>query len=104
MHRQLHPSVIGKIDLLDSSKDVGQSGMISPWAEVAPIYDINEADLQKYTNIRYDLYCFIRDEFPEPDLTFNVKSEKEYNRLLDKLVMSSYMRLDYGHHNSEETK
>lgn len=96
MHRQLHPSVIGKIDLLDSSKDVGQTGMISPWADVSTIYDINEADLSKYTNIRYDLFDFIRNEFPEPDLVFHVNSEKEYNQVLDKLLMSVRMRLDYG--------
>jgi hypothetical protein len=96
MHRQLHPSVIGKIDLLDSSKDVGQTGMISPWADVSTIYDINEADLNKYKNIRYDLFDFIRKEFPEPDLIFHVNSEKEYNQVLDKLLMSVRMRLEYG--------
>lgn len=94
-HRQLHPSVIGKIDLLDSSKDVGQTGMISPWAEIPTIYDINREDLNKYRNIRYDLFDFIRHEFPEPDLVFHVNSEQEYNNVLDRLLMSTYMKLDY---------
>ena len=101
-HRQLHPSVIGKIDLLDSSKDVGQTGMISPWSDVSTIYDINKADLSKYKNIRYDLFDFIRHEFPEPDLVFHVNSEKEYNDVLDRLLMSTYMKLNYGPVNPSE--
>ena len=48
VHRQLHPSMIGLVDLLDYSKDVGQSGMISPWADISTISDV---DTNKYPNI-----------------------------------------------------
>ena len=57
-HRQMHPSMIGVIDNLDSSKDVGQSGMISPWADISTL---SEADVNKYTNMKYDLFDFIRN-------------------------------------------
>ena len=99
MHRQLHPSVIGKIDLLDSSKDVGQSGMISPWADISTTYTISDADIEKYPNIKYELFKFITEHFPNPDIIFNAHNLKEYNQILDKLVMFSYMNMDYGHHN-----
>lgn len=89
--RQLHPSMIGNVDLLDYSKDVGQSGMISPWADIATI---NNVDINKYPNIKYDLFDFIRHEFPS-DLTFNANNIVEYNRILDKLVMSAYINIDY---------
>ena len=95
MHRQLHPSVIGQIDLLDSSKDVGQSGMISPWSENSTVYQISDEDRTKYPNIKYDLYKFICDEFPNPAIRFNVNSLEEYTRLLDHLVRFSYIDLDY---------
>ena len=95
MHRQLHPSVIGQIDLLDSSKDVGQSGMISPWSETSTVYQISDEDRTKYPNIKYDLYKFICDEFPNPAIRFNVNSLEEYTRLLDHLVRFSYIDLDY---------
>ena len=95
MHRQLHPSVIGQIDLLDSSKDVGQSGMISPWSETSTVYQISDEDRTKYPNIKYDLYKFICDEFPNPAIRFNVISLEEYTRLLDHLVRFSYIDLDY---------
>lgn len=95
MHRQLHPSVIGQIDLLDSSKDVGQSGMISPWSETSTVYQISDEDRTKYPNIKYDLYKFICDEFPNPAIRFNVNSLEEYTQLLDHLVRFAYIDLDY---------
>lgn len=95
MHRQLHPSVIGQIDLLDSSKDVGQSGMISPWSETSTVYQISDEDRTKYPNIKYDLYKFICDEFPNPAIRFNVNSLEEYTQLLDHLVRFAYINLDY---------
>lgn len=90
-HRQLHPSQIGKIDLIESSKDVGQSGMISPWADIG---SMNTADVNKYPNIKFDLYEFIQHEFGS-DLTFNASNIVEYNKILDKLVMVSYINVDY---------
>lgn len=92
VHRQLHPSMIGVVDLLDYSKDVGQSGMISPWADISTISDV---DINKYPNIKFDLFKFIQEEFPNPVIRFNCDSVEEYNRLLDRLVWSTYMKLDY---------
>lgn len=91
-HRQLHPSAIGKIDLLDSSKDVGQSGMISPWGQWS---SVRESNVNKYPNVKFDLYNFIVNNFPNPTLRFDAKDIVEYNRILDRLVMSAYINLDY---------
>lgn len=92
IHRQLHPSMIGVIDLLDYSKDVGQSGMISPWADISTLSEVNT---NKYPNIKYDLFDFIQKEFPNPAIRFNCNNIEEYNRLLDKLVWRTYMNIDY---------
>jgi len=91
-HKQLHPSMIGRIDMLESSKDVGQSGMISPWADVSTFF---EMDTNKYPNIKYDLFDFIKHEFPLPAITFNCDNIVDYNKILDKLVKSAYINLDY---------
>lgn len=98
VHRQLHPSMIGLIDLLDYSKDVGQSGMISPWADISTI---SEVDTNKYPNIKYDLFQFIQEEFPNPAVRFNCRNIKEFNQLLDRLVWKTYLNVDY-HISSEQ--
>ena len=91
--RQLHHSMIGIVDLLESSKDVGQSGMISPWADVS---SINDTDPNKYPNIKYDLYKFICEEFPnEMSIGFNADCIERYNEILDKLVMNARIELNY---------
>ena len=92
VQRQLHPSMMGIVDLLESSKDVGQSGMISPWADISMLSDTN---VNKYPNIKYDLFQFICDEFPDPALTFDCDNIVDYNRILDKLVASAYVNFDY---------
>jgi hypothetical protein len=91
-HRQMHPSMIGKIDLLESPKDVGQSGMISPWADLT---EFANSDINKYPNIKFELFQFIYDNFPNPTLRFNANNIVDYNRILDKLVTSTYINLDY---------
>ena len=91
-HRQLHPTAIGLIDLHESSKDVGQSGIISPWADLSML---NNADINKYPNIKFKLYEFIVQHFPEPALRFNANNIVEFNQILDKMVLSSYIDLDY---------
>lgn len=90
--RQLHPSMIGIVDLLESSKDVGQSGMISPWADIS---SINEIDKHKYPNIKFELFKFIQEEFPEPALRFDANNIEEYDAILDRLVAASMIELDY---------
>ena len=92
VQRQLHPSMIGLVDLLQSSKDVGQSGMISPWADTAMLF---EADVNKYPNIKFDLFQFICQEFGDPVLTFDCDNIVDYNRILDKLVAAAYVNFDY---------
>ena len=99
IQRQLHPSMIGLVDLLESSKDVGQSGMISPWADTSIISD---TDINKYPNIKYELFQFVLDNFPEPALRFEASNLEEYNRILDNLVMHTYINIDY-HIKKEET-
>lgn len=90
--RQLHPSMMGVVDLLESTKDVGQSGMISPWADISII---NETNVNKYPNIKFELFNFIKDEFPNPALLFDADNIVDYNRILDKLVMNAYINIDY---------
>lgn len=92
VQRQLHPSMIGNVDMLESSKDVGQSGMISPWADTKMLSD---TDVNKYPNIKYDLFKFIHDEFPDPALTFDCDNIIDYNRILDKLVASACIDFEY---------
>lgn len=92
VQRQLHPSMMGIVDLLESSKDVGQSGMISPWADTSMLSDTN---VNKYPNIKFDLFQFICDEFPDPTLTFDCDNIVDYNRMLDKLVAAAYVNFEY---------
>ena len=98
VQRQLHPSMMGIVDLLESSKDVGQSGMISPWADTKMLSD---TDVNKYPNIKYDLFNFICDEFPDPALTFDCDNIVDYNRMLDKLVVAAYVNFEYTIPNRE---
>lgn len=92
IHKQMNPSMIGKVDFIESSKDVGQSGTISPYADVSVFSDVN---VNKYPNIKFDLYKFIEKEFPQRSVVFHAKDIVEYNQILDKLVMSVYMDMDY---------
>lgn len=91
-HKQLHPSMIGNIDLLYYTKDVGQSGMLSPYIDSSNLFS---SDVNKYPNIKFDLYSFIQKHFPNPVLSFNAKNIVEYNLILDKLAMNAYINLDY---------
>lgn len=92
-HKQLHPSMMGVVDLLYSSKDVGQNGMISPYADLS---GFNDSDPNENPNIEYDLYNFIEYAFPDHKrLTFNAKNQREYKNALDKLIMTTYVNLNY---------
>lgn len=92
-HKQMHPSMIGKIDMLEYSKDVGQSGMISPYTDSSTLFT---TDINKYPNIKFELYEFVQKHFPNPHLSFNASNIVEYNMLLDKLAMNAYIDLDYN--------
>ena len=91
-HRQLHPSMIGKVDLLESSKDVGQSGMISPWGDLT---EMAETDKNKYPNVSYEVFMYIQKHFPDNACIFNARSLEEFNKILDKLVYYSTIELTY---------
>ena len=69
--KQLHPSMIGMVDLLESSKDVGQSGMISPWANIDTLLS------------------------NDVSLTFDCDNIVDFNRILDNLAMSAYVNFEY---------
>ena len=92
-HRQLNPSQIGKIDLYESVKDVGQTSMLSPYADLT---DFRSYDRDKYPNIKYDLYKFIKQEFEEIlAVEFHCSSIEEYNDIIDKLCHESIITLDH---------
>lgn len=93
--------MIGVVDLLEHSKDVGQSGMISPWADISNISDV---DINKYPNVKFELFDFIQHEFPNPALQFNAKDIVEFNEILDKLTMSAYINIDYHIDKLKEAK
>ena len=39
-------------------------------------------------------YKFITSEFPEPAITLNCDNIDEFNEIMDKLVMRSYINID----------
>lgn len=91
-HRQLHPSALGIVDLLESSKDVGQTGMLSPWMDNnSPMFT---SDVNKYPNIEYDLFDFMRREFNNTALTFDCDNVRDFKRILDHLVAAAYVNID----------
>lgn len=79
--RQSHPSYIGNIDLYDCPKDVGQSGMFSPWMKRNSF----EEKYEEYNSVKFDLYKFIEKHFPGYD-RIDVNSIEELNEVLDRLV------------------
>lgn len=92
VQRQLHPTMIGLMDLLESSKDVGQNGVISPWADLT---EFAKNDKNKFPNIKYDLFKYIQDTFDDDRVRFNCDSIEEFNEILDILVASSTIDLNY---------
>jgi hypothetical protein len=97
-HRQLHHSMIGVIDLFDISKDVGQSGTLSPWGDMSVL---NNTDINRYPNIKFDLWKFKERYFPNKTLVFNATDIVDYNNKLDKLALSSYINISVGIANAE---
>jgi hypothetical protein len=92
-HKQLSPSMMGKVDLYATSKDVGQTGMISPYAN---LHEMNHSDVNKYPSIKFELYKFINEEFPNArSVRFDAKDIVEFNLILDDLVTYSYINLNY---------
>ena len=92
INKQMNPSMIGKQDLVESTKDVGQSGVISPWGDISALTNVN---VNKYPNIKFELYKFIEENFPMRSLRFNANTIEEYNAILDKIACSVYIDLDY---------
>ena len=66
--------------------------MISPWADIKMLSDV---DVNKYPNVKYDLFKFICDEFPDTALTFDCNNIVDYNRILDKLVEAAYVNFEW---------
>lgn len=100
--RQLHPSMIGLVDLFENSKDVGQSGIISPWADLTEFADAN--DKNKFPNIKYKLFNFIKNNFDCDMVTFNATTIEEFNEVLDHLVALATIGLNYKPGIIDETK
>ena len=88
----MHPSMIGKVDMLESSKDVGQTGMLTPWGDCNMSANV---DVNKYPNIKFELFKFICDEFPDPAITFDCDNIVDYNRILDRMVAESMISFEY---------
>lgn len=84
--------MIGLVDLFESSKDVGQSGVISPWADLT---DFAKNDKNKFPNIKYELFKFIQDNFDNNALIFEANNIEEFNEVLDQLVSMSMINLNY---------
>lgn len=91
-HKQINPSQIGVVDLYESAKDVGQSFMLSPYADLTIL---QEYDRNKYPNIKYDLFKFIQEEFEGYGFLFNCKTVEEYNEILDKFCCHAVITIDY---------
>ena len=66
--------------------------MISPWSDTTMLSDV---DVNKYPNIKYDLFNFIRDEFSDIALTFDCDNIVDYNRILDRLVEAAYVNFEW---------
>lgn len=84
--RSLHPSMIGRIDLADSSSsDPGQSMALSPWCEMDSMYFDNSL----YENEMHFKISKYLDENPlgddEEELRITCDNEAEYNATLDAL-------------------
>ena len=99
-HRQMDPSMIGKIDLIESTKDVGQSFIVSPWGNLDGMMvgetSSKTVDRKCQHNMKYELFDFIRNEFPNPAIQFNAKTPEEFDAVLDKLVMYSQINMHYN--------
>ncbi len=84
--RSLHPSMLGKIDLADSSSsDPGQSMALSPWCDMKSLY----FDDSLYENeMHYKLSKYL-DQYPlddnEEEIRITCDNEKDFNETLDAL-------------------
>lgn len=86
--------MIGLVDLFESSKEVGQSGIISPWADLTEFSD--KDDKNKFPNIKYELFDFIKNNFDCEMVTFNANTIEEFNEVLDQLVSIATIGLNYN--------
>lgn len=81
------------MDLLESSKDVGQSCVISPWADLT---DFAKSNKNRFPNVKYDLFKFIQENFEDNAFIFEANNIEELNESLDKLVTLSMINLHYN--------
>lgn len=84
--RSLHPSMLGTIDIADtSSSDPGQGGSLSPYCDVKSLY----FDDSLYENEMHYKIAKYLDEMPlgddEEEIVIRCDNETEYNKTLDAL-------------------
>lgn len=88
--RTLHPSMLGYIDLVDTSNsDPGQSGSLSPFCDLNSLYFDNSL----YENqMHYKISKYL-DEMPlgddEEEIKIVCNNEREYNAVLDSLFKAA---------------
>jgi hypothetical protein len=92
--RVLHPSMLGRIDIVDtSSSDPGQSGSLSPYCDMDSLYFDNSL----YENEMHYKIAKYLDENPLGDdyeeLRIVCDSEEEYNSVLDALFKAGEDKL-----------
>jgi hypothetical protein len=57
---------------------------------------MNHSDVNKYPSIKFELYKFINEEFPNArSVRFNADNIVDYNLILDNLVTYAYINLNY---------
>ena len=84
--RALHPSMLGRIDLVDnSSSDPGQSTALSPWCDMKSMY----FDDSLYENeMHYKISQYL-DQYPvdedDEELRIVCDNEEDFNKTLDAL-------------------
>ena len=66
--------------------------MMSPYGDWT---GFNDSDPDETPNIEFELYQFIQDEFNCTRLTFDAKNVAEYKAIQDKLIMETYVNLNY---------
>lgn len=100
--RQLHPSMLGYIDIADtSSSDPGQSGSLSPFCDMKSMYfdDSLYENEMHYKIAKYLDECPLGDD--DEELRIVCDDEKQYNSTLDALFKAGEGKIQiYGTSNN----